>query len=118
MDRRWMGFLGWGLALWLLGYALGIAFFFLLPPSIFGWAVMLIATPVTVFVALKKIEARSVREYLPVALLWTAMAVILDYIFIVILLGSPDYYKPDVLVYYALTFLIPIASGFWKSRRT
>lgn len=45
------------------------------------------------------------------------MAVLLDYLFIVKMFKSADYYKPDVYVYYALTLLLPIAVGWYKKFR-
>jgi hypothetical protein len=42
------------------------------------------------------------------------MAAVLDYLFIVLLLGASNYYKPDVYLYYALTFLLPLAVGWYR----
>jgi hypothetical protein len=46
---------------------------------------------------------------------WMAIAVVLDYIFIVLLFQA-TYYGPDVFVYYALTFLIPVGVGLYLIR--
>ena len=119
MDKRVIEAFGSGFVLWLIGYALGIALFFVLPPSILGWVIMPIGSAITVFVSLKIVSARTVREFLPIALAWTVIAVALDYIFIVKLLNPPDgYYKLDVYLYYVLTFIIPMIAGAWKERRT
>ncbi|MFN8638136.1 MAG: hypothetical protein U0360_01465 [Dehalococcoidia bacterium] len=51
-------------------------------------------------------------RYLFVAIAWTALAVALDYVFIVGLLGAgSSYYRIDVLLYYALTFGMPLLIG-------
>ncbi|MGE5624192.1 MAG: hypothetical protein ACM3ZT_01435 [Bacillota bacterium] len=51
-------------------------------------------------------------------MVWTALAVALDYLLIVKLLKPTDgYYKPDVYLYYALTFLLPLLAFGWKTRR-
>ena len=39
--------LGWGLALWFIGYVLGIILFFLLPARLIGWAIMPIGLLIT-----------------------------------------------------------------------
>jgi hypothetical protein len=118
MDKRLMDTLGWGVVLWLIGYILGIALFFVLPPSILGWAIMPVGIAVTLFVLFKKIDGNSLGYYIPIAVAWTVIAVFLDYIFIVKLLNPADgYYRLDVYIYYALTFIMPIAAGFWKNRK-
>lgn len=44
---------------------------------------------------------------------------ILDYVFIVKAFNPSDgYYKVDVYLYYALTFLLPVTIGWWTSGRT
>jgi len=43
------------------------------------------------------------------------IAVVLDYLFIVLLFQA-TYYGPDVFVYYAMTFLIPVGVGLYLSR--
>jgi hypothetical protein len=51
------------------------------------------------------------------ALVWSAMAVVLDYLFIVKAFNPADgYYKADVYLYYLLTVLLPLAVGL--RRRT
>ncbi|MFN7990989.1 MAG: hypothetical protein U0R44_02405 [Candidatus Micrarchaeia archaeon] len=116
MNKKLMDSLGWGFVLWLVGYMLGIVLFFVLPPSILGWVIMPIGVVITLFVSLKKVDGDP-WYYARIAIVWTTMAIALDYLFIVKLLDPADgYYKPDVYIYYALTFLIPLAAGFWKNR--
>lgn len=43
------------------------------------------------------------------------MAVVLDYIFLVKMFNvGASYYKPDVVLYYLMTLLLPIVVGYWK----
>lgn len=115
MDRILKDSLGWGFVLWLIGYALGFVFFFVLPPSLIGWATMPIGVVITMFVLLRKVDGNSFQYYATLALVWTTIAVILDYIFIVKMLNpAGGYYKLDVYIYYAITFIIPLAVGLWK----
>ncbi len=109
--------LGWGIGLWLIGYVLGFAFFLILPPALLGWVIMPIGAAITFWVLLKKVKSEDFRYYLILAIFWTVIAVILDYLFIVKALKPADgYYKLDVYLYYALTFIIPLAVGWWKKR--
>lgn len=107
--------LGWGTILWLIGYILGFVFFFIVPLDMIGWFIMPIGILITAFVAIRKIDPKTMMDYVPVALSWTIIAIILDYIFIVMMLNPADgYYKLDVYLYYIFTFVIPIAAGIWK----
>lgn len=109
--------LGWGFALWLFGYVLGFLLYAVVPVAAIGWVITPVATLVTVWVVLRKIPGRSLARYLLVALVWTAIAIAGDYLGIVKALHPPDgYYKPDVYLYYTLTFILPLALGFWSQR--
>jgi hypothetical protein len=108
--------LGWGLLLWLIGYILGFVFFFALSPSLIGWAIMPIGVVITLWVLFKKVRESDLRYYCLLAVAWTAIAIVGDYLFIVRALNpAGGYYKPDVYVYYALTFVLPLAAGWWKN---
>jgi hypothetical protein len=110
--------LGWGTVLWLIGYVLGFMFFFFVPVAIMGWFIMPIALAITLWVLVKKVKGASLGYYAVVAVVWTVLAVVLDYLFIVKLLNPADgYYKPDVYLYYTLTFLTPLLIGTLKTRR-
>jgi hypothetical protein len=110
-------FLGWGLALWLIGYVLGIILFFLLPTSMIGWVIMPIGVIITFLVLLKKVKADSLQYYLILAVVWTAIAVVFDYLFIVKAFSPADgYYKLDVYLYYAITFISPLIVAWWKKQ--
>jgi len=105
----------YSLALWLVGYVLGIVLFFAVPPSVLGWVIMPIGAAITVWVAMKKVRGDSFKYFLGVAAVWTAIAVLCDYLFLVLVFKPADgYYKLDVYIYYALTFLIPAVVGWWR----
>lgn len=71
----------------------------------------------TLWVLQKKITLTTIRSFLVLATVWTALAVILDYIFILQLLKPADgYYKTDVYLYYLLTFVLPLLFGLRKNR--
>ena len=108
--------LGWGFLLWLIGYILGMVLFAIVPPSMIGWIIMPIGTVITLWVLLKKVEVDSPWCYLKFALVWTLIAIIFDYFFIVKALKPADgYYKPDVYLYYILTFTLPLIVG-WRQQ--
>jgi len=106
---------GWGLLLWLFGYLLGIILYFILPKTLIGWAITPIAIVVTLWILIKKIKSISIVYYLIISIIWTLIAVILDYLFIVKAFNPEDgYYKLDVFLYYILTFILPLIIGYWK----
>lgn len=108
---------GWGFFLWFVGYALGIVLFMVAPPALIGWILTPIGTVITLWVLVKKIRVASLREAIPLSLSWTVIAVVCDYLFLVLVFKPADgYYKLDVYVYYALTFLLPLIVGFIRSR--
>lgn len=104
----------WGFVLWLFGYILGFLFFVLVPKDMIGWAILPFGVAFALWVLFKKIKREEFMCYFGLGVIWTLMAIILDYLFIVKLLGSADYYKADVYMYYALTFVLPIAVGWYK----
>jgi hypothetical protein len=110
--------LGWGFVLWLIGYALGFVFFALVPADLIGWFITPIGTVIALFVAFRKVTGDSLRYYVVVSLAWVLIAVLGDYLFIVKALKPADgYYKPDVFLYYALTFAIPLVAGWRRMSR-
>lgn len=107
--------LGWGLILWLIGYVLGIILIFILPPALIGWVIMPIGLSITLWVLLKKVKFDNFKFYGLLAIIWTGIAIVFDYIFIVKAFNPADgYYKPDVYLYYTLTFVVPLIIGWWK----
>lgn len=106
---------GWGFVLWLIGYVLGFIFFAFVPAVFIGWAIMPIGAAVTLWVLIKKISENSLPYYLKIGIVWVAIAIVCDYLFLVLLLKPADgYYKLDVYLYYTLTLVLPLLVGWWK----
>jgi hypothetical protein len=118
MMQRIKDTAGAGILLWLIGYLASLALFFSPFAGIMGWVLIAIFTPVTIAITWWWFTGRdlSLSYYAGVGIAWTAVAVVLDYLFIVLLFHTA-YYGPDVFVYYALTFLIPMGVGLAKLRR-
>jgi hypothetical protein len=111
--------LGWGFVLWLIGYALGIVLFALVPASLIGWIIMPVGTAIALWIAFRKVKGDTPVYYLLLALVWLAIAVLGDHLFIVKAFAPTDgYYKLDVYVYYALTLAIPLLAGWRRTVRT
>jgi uncharacterized membrane protein len=109
---------GWGAVLWLVGYALGVLLILFVPPSAVGWIILPIGVAVTWWVLMHKVHEDAAMRYAAIAIVWTTIAVILDYLFIVKAFHPVDgYYKLDVYVYYGLTFLLPLIAARQKSMR-
>jgi hypothetical protein len=108
----------WGVIIWLIGYLLGIILFAVVPYTLIGWVIMPIGILVTFWVLLKKVKVASFQYYILVAVVWTLIAVLCDYIFLVKIFKPVDgYYKLDVYLYYAFTFTFPLLVG-WKKVTT
>lgn len=112
-----MDSLGWGIIIWLIGYVLGIALFSFVPTAMIGWVIAPIGFLVTLWVAFRRVQREGLGYYFLVAVIWTVLAVVLDYFLLVQLFKPADgYYKLDVYLYYSLTFLIPLGVGWWLNR--
>ena len=118
MNKRfWIDALLWGFVLWLVGYVLGILFFAFVPADLLGWAIMPIGILVTLWVLLTRVKGDSLQYYVLLGLAWCAIAIVLDYLLLVQLFKPADgYYKLDVYLYYAITLVLPVVVGWWKSR--
>lgn len=108
---------GWGFLLWLIGYILGIGLFMVVPPNMIGWVLSPVATVFTLWVLIRKIKSKTFGYYLMLGIIWTIIAVVFDYLFIVTLFQSTAYYKLDVYIYYTVMFLLPLLVGWKKSRK-
>ena len=109
--------LGWGFLLWLIGFGLGIALFSIVPLSLIGWIILPVGVAITLWVLFKIVKGESLKHYLVLAVFWTLIAVVFDYIFLVKAFKPADgYYKLDVYLYYVLTFLLPLGVGLYKTR--
>lgn len=109
---------GWGFVLWFIGYALGIILFTIVPIHLIGWIILPIGTTITLWVLLKKANGPTFRYFASLALVWTIIAVVFDYFFLVKIFKPADgYYKPDVYIYYLLTLALPLIVGWKKLSR-
>ena len=113
-SKIFLNTLYWGFALWLFGYILGMIFFAFVPKEVIGWYILPLGVTFTLWVLLKKIQREEFGCYFGLGLIWTIMAVVLDYFFIVKMLKAQGYYKLDVYAYYALTFTLPLVVGWYK----
>jgi len=106
---------GLGTAFWLIGYLASLVLFYTPYAGIMGWILLAVFTPVTIAIAwlwFKHREPLTLQYYAGVGGAWVIIAIILDYLFIV-LLFQETYYEPDVFVYYTATFLIPVGVGLY-----
>jgi hypothetical protein len=116
--KEWIkDMVGLGILFWAFGYLASILLFFSPFASNMGWIITAVFTPFTIAITWWWFRARNLplTYYAIVGLAWTVIAVVLDYLFIVRLFQTA-YYGPDVFVYYALTFLIPVGIGMYLVR--
>lgn len=105
----------WGFLLWLFGYVLGFVFYAFVPKPYLGWVITPFGVAATCWVLLKKMKRETVRQYVVIGVPWAVIAIVCDYLFLVLPLHATDYYKLDVYLYYGLTFLLPIAVGWFRT---
>lgn len=106
----------WGFILWLIGYALGIVLFLIVPSSLIGWIITPIGIIMTLWVLFKKVRGETLSDYFFAGVIWVLIAVLGDYFLIVKLFNPADgYYKLDVYLYYILTLGLPLVVGWKKS---
>jgi hypothetical protein len=105
--------IGFGLLFWFIGWCASLVLFLFVPVDLLGWVLFVLFTPLTIAITVLWFRRRALplSHYLVVALSWTFIAVLFDYLFIVRLFGVSGYYHPSVMVYYAETFLIPLFTG-------
>lgn len=113
-GKIFLNTVGWGFVLWLVGYVLGIVFFVLVPKDQIGYFVMPLGVAFTLWVLWKKIKREELMCYFGLGIIWTIMAVVLDYFFNVKLFRLTDYYKHDIYLYYILTLVLPVAFGWYR----
>lgn len=104
---------GLGLLLWFIGWCASLVLFLFVPADLLGWILFVIFTPLTIGITVLWFRKRALplTYYLTVALVWTFIAILFDYLFIVKLFSVSGYYHPTVILYYAETFLIPMLTG-------
>ena len=109
---------GLGTILWLMGYLASLVLFFTPLAGMMGWILLVIFTPITITITWWWFRQRgplSLKYYGAIGGAWMLIAIVFDYLFIVLLFQA-IYYSPDVFVYYAMTFLIPVGVGFSLQR--
>lgn len=107
----------WGFVLWLFGYILGMVFFAFVPKGLIGWFVLPLTLIATFWVLIKKIKRESFGCYIGLGIIWTILAVALDYVFLVKLFKATEYYKFDVYLYYILTLILPMVVGWYNLKK-
>jgi len=111
--------LGWGFLVWLIGYALGIMAFTVVPKNMIGIVVTPIGILVSLFILIRKIKSTEIKYYLYISVAWTLIAIISDYLFLVQAFKTGVvYYQTDVYVYYSVTFMLPLLVGWYKNRKS
>jgi hypothetical protein len=108
-----------GTALWLAGYLASMAVYFSgLNYAIWGKVLLLLYIPCAFVFAFWYFTGRdlTLRYYAGVGVAWSVIAVALDYPFIVLRFGAYQYYTPDVYLYYAAMFLIPVVAGVYRKK--
>lgn len=105
---------GLGSFLWLLGYLASLVIFFTPLADVMGWILLAVFTPITIVITWWWFRRRDhpLTYYAMVGLAWVVIAILLDYLFIVLLFQA-SYYELDVLAYYILTVLIPVGVGYY-----
>ena len=91
---------GLGTALWLIGYLASLVLFFTPYAGIMGWILLAAFTPVTIAIVLwwfRKRERLPLKYYAGVGVAWVLIAIVLDYLFIVLLFQA-NYYGIGVRV--------------------
>lgn len=119
MDKQLLkDTLGWGFILWLIEYVLGIVLFMIVPSSMIGWIITPIGIALILWVLFKKIKTETFQYYFRLAIVWTLIAIVFDYLFLVKAFKPADgYYKLDVYLYYVLTFVLPLIVGWRKTAK-
>lgn len=110
---------GLGIFFWIIGYLASFVLYFTPLSSVMGWVLLVIFTPLTTGIAwwwFRQRERLPLRYYAGVGVAWMLIAVVLDFFFIVKFFGTVTYYAPDVFLYYALMFLVPVGVGLYLNR--
>ncbi len=116
---RFIDTLGIGFFLWFTGYIASIILYFSVPAELLGWILFALFTPVIIIITAIRFRKRSLsfRYYGLVSVTWTMLAIVFDFLFIVLLFHPVNYYHPSVFVYYLVTFLVPFIAGImYRSR--
>jgi hypothetical protein len=108
-----------GTALWLAGYLASMAVYFSgFNYAIWGKVVLLHYIPCAFIFAFWYFAGRDLTPAYSagIGVAWSLIAIALDFPFIVLRFGAYQYYTPDVFVYYAAMFLIPVVAGRYRKK--
>lgn len=119
MNKKLVDTIGYGLALWAFGFALGMILFPFVPVAKLGWIIAPIMTIVTIYVAWRRLKNphEALSYYITVGAVWAVIAIFLDYLILVRGFAAQNFYDADILISYALLFLIPITAGVALSKK-
>jgi len=105
-----------GVLLWVIGHAILMGLYYSPFASSMSWIIIVVSTPLAILYTwwwFKERDHHHLSYYVIMGLVWVLIALVLDYLFIVFLFGITNYYSPDVLLYYALIFLVPVGVGWY-----
>jgi len=126
MNQKLVDTIGFGFLMWLIGYFMG--FFIITIPgypevmtipvilTAFSLAVGLVTAAFAYVRFRKRREVSWIYAFL-VGITWTILAIILDFILIVLLFNAPSYYRSHIFIYYAITLVVPSAVAKYSSRQ-
>ena len=119
VKSRMIDIFVFGVLFWLMGFIASIILFPFVPKNILGWILCIVFTPITIIITYFRFKKRDLKLfcYFMTGVFWAIIAIILDYIFLYRLFNIVDYYKVDVLIYYLITFLIPLTLGIINNNR-
>jgi hypothetical protein len=123
--------LGMGFLVWAIGYAMGFVIISLpgypavmqQPAMLIGFGLLIAA--VTGGLAFWRFRPRGARRAqralswryaAAIGASWLGVAIVCDFLFIVLLFNAWSYYRPDIAVYYALTLVVPPIAARLGSR--
>ncbi len=89
--------------------------FAIAPVSMIGWIILPIGTVIALAVLVKKVRGNNFQYYGLMAVAWTLIAIVFDYVFIVNCFIRRTDTKDGYYLYYVLTFVLPLLVGWRKS---
>lgn len=127
MNQQFTDTVGFGFLLWFIGYLMGF-FIITIPgyPEIMMNPIILVpfsllgalVTAAFAYIRFRKRAEVNWRYASLVGISWTAVAVILDFVFIVLLFNASSYYRLHIFIYYAITFIVASTSTKYSSGKT
>lgn len=113
IRQKLVDMVGFGFLLWLIGFALGMMFFTIVPVQYLGLVISPFCLAATIWVCMRRFRGKgdSNAYLLAVGAVWLLIAVSFDYVFLVKAFAVQNYYDLDVLLYYTLTLLLPFVIG-------